>query len=541
MQTPNTKLFKNIECNIDFEEVKVELLTLFKSPNPIQIYLNSQNIKEKFSDLLSCLTLKIKQWFKLEDTEEKTFLMTIYKQSGYDKIWFDIIEYYLRDSKNFDLLSYLYYVKVLNKDKLYLAKALFKIYTKEDVSEIKKYLSKDNIKLTYEKVKSIFDEYKIWEMKFDINLREDFVEHFIEKIYLQLDTIKRVNFIDNFIIKLDKNNIDFRDISKVVLKIISSYHSEYKLKQLHATLANEYFKDVKLLVDDYLHKYQLIRWDFYIKVSEFLSVLSHSDKILFWQYIKMQIIDMYYPDVRYILYDFSSNSFLDKNSYSNLKWDIQMLPSISPESEYLNKEYAEINDLKEIILELNNNLFSFFLLPIIYYTISEKLSLKKRDLYKMKYLLLFIFSSNYSEYKNIYMFFNQLEVFLNYEKQSKILEKLQVSASIILMVFLTLFISYAYFPIWVFIWILVLSIIKWFEIIYPNIFYKQKWNIGVKFFAVCFLCISSYFWFSNFDKVKMDTANLTQQIKVLGTISSKDVIDESFQYIKVNVLEWKEK
>lgn len=33
----------------------------------------------------------------------------------------------------------------------------------------------------------------------------------------------------------------------------------------------------------------------------------------------MQIIDMYYPDVRYILYDFSSNSFLDKNSYSNLK------------------------------------------------------------------------------------------------------------------------------------------------------------------------------------------------------------------------------
>lgn len=124
-----------------------------------------------------------------------------------------------------------------------------------------------------------------------------------------------------------------------------------------------------------------------------------------------------------------------------------MLPSISPESEYLNKEYAEINDLKEIILELNNNLFSFFLLPIIYYTISEKLSLKKRDLYKMKYLLLFIFSSNYSEYKNIYMFFNQLEVFLNYEKQSKILEKLQVSASIILMVFLTLFISYAYFPI----------------------------------------------------------------------------------------------
>jgi hypothetical protein len=44
----------------------------------------------------------------------------------------------------------------------------------------------------------------------------------------------------------------------------------------------------------------------------------------------------------------------------------------------------------------------------------------------MKYLLLFIFSNNYSEYKKIYMFFNQLEVFLNYENKSRTLEKIQV-------------------------------------------------------------------------------------------------------------------
>jgi hypothetical protein len=52
-------------------------------------------------------------------------------------------------------------------------------------------------------------------------------------------------------------------------------------------------------------------------------------------------------------------------------------------------------------------------------------------------------------------------------------------------------------------------------VIFPNKYYKQKWNIGFKFFAIVFLSVSSYFWFLNFDKVKMDTANLTKQIKVL--------------------------
>lgn len=541
MANSNTKLFKSqaVWCNLDFEEVKTELITLFKSPNPIQIYLNSQAIKEKFSEMLSCLTLKIKEWFKLDDSDEKTFLMTIYKQSNYDKVWFDVVEYYLRDSKNFDLLSYLHFVKILNKDKQYIAKTLLKMYQKEDAWEIKKYLIKYNAKVSYERVKQIYDQFGIEKMSFDINLREDFVEHFIEKIYLQLDNTNRVSFLDHFILRLDKKTIDFSDIAKVILKVIGNYSSGYKFEEVKNTLENEYFRDIKALVDDAISKYTISRWDFYVDISLTLSVLPHTDRAMFWQYIRTKMIDLYYSDVKYLFYDFSSHLFLDKNRYSLLKWDFVMKPAVSPEAEYINTEYKQIQDLKEIILELNDNLFSFFLLPIIYYTISEKLSLKKKDLYKMKYLLLFIFSDNYSEYKKIYMFFNQLEVFLNYEKKSRVLEKLQVSASIILMVFLMLLISYSYLPIGVFIGIFILSIIKANEVMYPNIFYKLKWNLGIKFFAIVFLSISSYFWFSNFDKVKWDTANLTAQIKVLGTISSKEVIDQWIEYVKVNLLEYK--
>ncbi len=537
----NTNLFrnKNIWCNLDFNEVKDDLLKLFKSPNPLHIYLNSQNIKEKFSEILSCLALKIKEWFKIDSTDEKTFAMTVYRQTNYHKVWIEVCETYLRDIKNFDVLNYLFFVKIFNKDKQYLAKALLKMYKKIPENDIRKFLIKYNSKISFREIKEIFERFQIEKMIFDINLREDFIEHFIEKIYLQLDETKKSMFLDNFILKIDKTNLDFNDVSKVILKIFSSYTSDDSFNEIKNTISWKYFSDIKLCVDDFIEKYISIRSTFYIQINEILSLLNQVDRAIFWKYIKRKMIDLYYPEVKNIFYSESSKIFLNKDTYSMLSWEFKIVEAISPEAQYIQEEYKQINDLKEIILELNNNLFSFFLLPIVYYTISEKLSLRKKDLYKMKYLLLFIFSNNYSEYKKIYMFFNQLEVFLNYENKSRTLEKIQVWFSIILSIFILLLLSYLYFPIWVFLWILTLSSIKYFEVVSPNVFYRQKWNIWIKFFATVFLCISTYFWFSNFDKVKQDTVKLTNQIEILWTISSKEVIDGTFKYIKANLFESK--
>lgn len=107
---------------MDFNELKDELITLFKSPNPFHIYMNSQNIKDKFSAILSSLTLKIKEGFKIDSENQGTFMMTLYKQANYDQVWLEVTENYLRDSKNFDVLNYIYFVKILNKEKQYIAK-----------------------------------------------------------------------------------------------------------------------------------------------------------------------------------------------------------------------------------------------------------------------------------------------------------------------------------------------------------------------------------------------------------------------------------
>lgn len=535
----NYKLFKSWQCNLDFEEVKNELLTLFKSPNPFLIYKNSQNIKDKFSAFLTCLAWKISDWFNISE-DSKTFMFSIYKSSNYDKVWINELENYLRDSKNYDLLNYLFYVKTLNKDKQYLAKWLLKLYKWEQEKDIELFLRKYNAFVSLKTIKKIYDDFWLKDISLDINLREDFVEHFIEKIYLNLDFTKKQLFLDNFILRLDKSKIDFSDAAKILQKVINSYVPSDKIDQLNKTLENEYYTDVKITVDWLLQNYLAIRWSFYYEISDALKDLCSVDKASFWQYIKTYIIDNYYVEVKYLFYDYSSNVFLNKDKYSKIRWNLKFTPSISPEWQYLNSELNELVELKNIILELNNNLFSFFLLPVIYYTISEKLSIPKKDLYKMKYLLLYIFSTNYSEYKNIFMFFNQLEVFLNYDKKPKVLEKIQVSFSIFLMVFLFLILSYFFLPIWVFLWVFLYSCVKYFEVIHPNAYYSQKWNIWIKFFAIVFLSVSTYFWFQNFDKVMEKTEYISQRVEVLWTLPSKDVIDWSFRFLKSNLFEIKQ-
>jgi hypothetical protein len=88
---------------------------------------------------------------------------------------------------------------------------------------------------------------------------------------------------------------------------------------LEKTISTEYFSPVKELIDDLIKNYLSIRSNFYLEASTTISALSSVDRSLFWQYIKIQIIDNYYPNVRFLFYDFSSNNFVDKNLYTSLK------------------------------------------------------------------------------------------------------------------------------------------------------------------------------------------------------------------------------
>lgn len=527
----------NLSSESNLQEIKADLLMIMKSPNPFSLYVNATKIKDKFSLFISSLSKKISDGFKLEDNGNN-FVFQIYKNSSYDKIWIDVLQCYLRDSKNFDLLSYFYFVKTLNKDKETLALALLKLKNSETEENIKEFLSTSNFSISFENVKSIFDKYLIWNMDFSINLKEEFVEHFLEKIYLNLDENYRDLFLDNFILKINIQNVVFSDMSLVLSKVISSYNSWTRKYFLDKTLKWEYFSKDKKLVDELIDKYLSNRWNFYFELTQILKDLPLVDRWLFWQYVRTRMIDEYYAEVKYLFYSYASENFLSKDIYNKLKWEFKMVNSISPEAEYMYNDYNEINDLKDIIIWFSSNSFSSFSLPVLYYIISENLSISKSDLHKMKYLLLFIFSSNYWEYKKIYMFFNQLEIFLDYEEKSNVFWKIKVWFSIVLLLSLVLFLTYLYLPIWIFLWIFFLALVKYFEIANPNFYYNQTWNVWVKFFALLFLTVSSYYSLQNLDEIKKSSNEVLENIEYLWKIPTRDVVDNSARFIKTSILEF---
>lgn len=74
------------------------------------------------------------------------------------------------------------------------------------------------------------------------------------------------------------------------------------------------------------------------------------------------------------------------------------------------------------------------------------------------------------------------------------------------------------------------------DYIYADDIYKLKWNIGLKFFAVSFLVVSSYYWFLNFDKTQEDFVEMNDKMELLGTVPAKDVIDDTAEYVKTSIL-----
>ena len=445
------RTFKVWECNLNLDKVKIELNQIFTSSNPLSFYTNFTNIKDNFSSFMSCLSNTIVSWFSMWD-KNQNLIMYIYKNSSYDKVWYDLTKEYLKQSKYF------------NND--------------------------------------------------------------IYNLYMKLSS--------NWSIELD-----FNKMSVIILAIIDSYSFNNDRIDLYNFVNLDCFEWVKIKLDDILKKYSIYRLDFNVLVNEILSDLNDDDRLIFKKYINIEIIDNYFPDVRLLFYPYSSNNFLDKNTFNRIHWRLRVKNIDSEFSKYMNSQIIELLELKEMILSLNKNVLSNFILPIVYNLLAEKLSIWKKDLDKMRYLLLNIFASNYSEYKQIFMFFNQLEVFLNYNKTYSYFDKIKVSFSLVIFVTVLLLISYFYLPIWIFLWAILLLGIKSYELLNPESYFRWQLNIWLKFFAIMFMSISWYYWLQNMDDIKSDAKVLTDKIEILWKLETHEVFKWWYDFIKANVLEIK--
>lgn len=494
--------------NIDVDYIVKQIQDVLKSPSPLTLYKKSTELKENFAQFINYLVKKIALGF---NSESKTIILSLYQNAKYEQIWFNNLKTYLDEAKYFDVRMYFKALTKFDKEKQYIAKTLLKIKGKISDVEIDKYLKKYEARTKLVQIKSYYklldiDNIEITDSKY---LDENHIEVFLENLYFNSNDLGILFQI--FCFDLDQMRWKFKDTYAIFSDIARAYLKNVspKTKLIYEYLWSEENKHITLEIDKHIKDYLKNKKLFYKWVSSLLGWKNSIERWYFWSYVKTKMIDTYFSEVARLFY-WDKDACSNRNEWSNLRWNFEY----NKNTEY-DLEIREILQFKKLILELNTNIFAPFLKPLVYSIVSEKLSITRKDLLKIRYLMTLVLSENYQEYKKIYNFFEDLETFMDYNDQSLIwfnFWKIKIFMADILLWFAGLVWLYFYSPVWVFVSSLVLSISY-----IRNHFFKFRnwieWNLWVRPIATWVLVISSFYWITNLDTTKIDIAKLSSKIE----------------------------
>ena len=517
------------DCQLNVDIIKWELKNLLKSPNPFTFYMQWNKIKEKFSDFINCLTKQIVYGFRSRNDE---IIVSMYKNCSYHNVWISNLKYYLKDCKYFDLLWYFKIVILFDKEKQYLAKWLLKMYnweSREKIDNYLNYIKTDNagIKLSYTKMKTVYANLHLDEFKEKYHLEEKFnenrIEGFLEELCLKSEETKNV-LLTYFSINL-KHVSWFSDVYKIFSNIAWSYLWETKkAKNITEYINLSEHQTLKKLIDKEIAIYSKNKWVFYKNVTNIFEKYDniYLEKWYFWSYIKTQIINNYYSEITKLFY-WRTGTCKNRNEWASLKWNFECNPECT-----FAKQIEALLWLKDLIVELNKNVLWTFIRPIVYGEVAERIGISKKEFYKIRYLMTLIISNSYREYKIIHTFFDELEVFLNFDDHRLWFNKLKLNASNVLMSFLTLYFLLWYAPVWVFLSSLVLILIFVYRSIAP---YKPwiKWNLWLKTFAVAMLVMSWFMWVINLEETKWDIWEIVKEVEKLWVYKTETAMIATFE------------
>ncbi len=537
--------------NIDFDFILNQLKDLLKSPSPLTLYKKSSEIKENFSLFLNNLAKKISAWF---NSQNKTVILSMYYNADYQQVWINHLKCYFEDSRYFDPELYFKIVILFDKEKQILAKWLLKLYLWAKKEDILKFLANKNYKtkIKYEKIKETYDYLNLSSFEWQIDkqyLNENKIELFLKKILI-LYWIDNDKLFSIFPLILKNTKWIFNEIYDIFSSISKNYLKDLnqKDKNIIDFINDDKNISTKEAIDKEIKYFFNEKYQFYNKIENIISWYMFIERWYFWWYIKTKLINKYYSEINWLFY-WSKKSCRNRNEWSQLKWNFAF-----SEVSIFKDEIKSILWFKDLILQLDESLLSPFLKPIIYSIVSEKLSITQKDLLKLRYLMTLVLSENFSEYKTIYNFFEDLETFLDFNMSFTAnftwininYRKLKIFTADIVILFLLLIWLYIYAPIWVFIAIILLSL-SYFREHFFSFREWIEWNFWTRTFATVLLVISSFFWITNLDKTKIDIKNLTTKIEKVWIYKTDETVNKISKKIEnlevpemiTNILQWK--
>lgn len=295
--------------------------------------------------------------------------------------------------------------------------------------------------------------------------------------------------------------------------------------------------------------------------------LSEQDKEDLRIFAFKEIVDLHYPDIRYIFFDtnlpfikddkeYKGKQFLTKHDWLRLKGMRELsIDTIGQEKDEeankaKNQEYFKhILNCKELILELENSILSPILLPLILKLVASAMTLDKKEFYKFSYILLFLFANSYeNEYIPLSRFLNELEVYINFNNKNRAAEKLKIGFSLILLFLLFLGLGYLLLPPLVYIPGVILTGIYFKMYFIDDYTFSAgiQYNLGLRLWSTILLAIFGYIWITNIGSYSAYYGNLQKKFEGIGNhiMAEKfppEKIAEGIKNGTASILEWNKK
>ncbi len=351
-------------------------------------------------------------------------------------------------------------IKVFVKESLAKASHVWNLKEKDIEERIITQLSQSNYHHTWLKfLQDFIIESRYWKD-----------EIYIDSICYIKDITKTPDMIQRYHNDTLEYQITHKDLHK-----ISFQHTKSLIKHIQNCLLDEsdfsrLDKNIKKQINKLVQNYPQNKYKIKQKQDNNIKKLWKNQKT-YIKYFKTQLIHKHFPEALKSIYRKVSSLNLDKKWYNKLKTHI--------ESNWTCKEICEF---KNLILQLENSIFSYVLKPILLQKLSNTISTDphtaKRK--KIRYFMLFYSSDNYQEYQALSEFLDDLEGFLSDDKSKQIHTWFSwLISSSVLVILASLF-----FPISILIPIITFigSIIyKVFRNIYDNTSYQIKFNFKFNF------------------------------------------------------------
>lgn len=471
--------WKNIDLNWLLSDIKM----LLTSRNPITFLTNLNSIKEKLSSFINNLWSILKFGFSLSDSDSS--VSQIYRELWVWELWKDLTKDFIMNSRYFSLKDFFHFALIFN-DKILSNKAFLR--------------------------------------KYDINPEDNNLENKLILVHNSLQNWSRKDFMSNFDFCIDEST-DFAKISASTSYIIDNYNFD-DFDQIENFFEKKWLKNLMIKIRAISNFFP---WDKKYFLTEINDLISNNNlenrSYIVKKYALFCLINSHFSSIKNVFYLHATNCFRDRNEWSEMSISTQKLP----------KSMDYLNTFRDVILYLDSTIFSPILTPIVLFNLSQDLSISHKDMLKIQYIMLYFMPRNYREYKIIYKFFNDIEIFYLYDNKS-IFDIFKASFSLIILFWAFISFLYFYMPIWIFLPILILAFFKIYKSIF-NSSYKLKWNFWIELFSMLILVFSFYSMVSswNFDFSSINL--LVKNAEEIFLVSSTDFADISGEMLKASIFD----